>query len=112
MNIIRQLDDGDWIVLAKPKRRIKVMDKLIFSDKDQVSADVIGFEDEHIKIRFNQNKDILSWIGSNGNYHFHLTLQLNEILELRIVNLIKQFMLSTLGLQQHQLLVCILQKNY
>ena len=66
MNIIRQLDDGDWIVLAKPKRRIKVMDKLIFSDKDQVSADVIGFEDEHIKIRFNQNKDILSWIESNG----------------------------------------------
>ena len=66
LNIIRQLDDGDWIVLAKPKRRIKVMDKLIFSDKDQVSADVIGFEDEHIKIRFNQNKDILSWIESNG----------------------------------------------
>ena len=48
LNIIRQLDNGDCIILAKPKRRIKVMDKLIFSAKDQVSADVIGFEDEHI----------------------------------------------------------------
>ena len=66
LNIIRQLDDGDWIILAKPKRRLKIMDKLIFSDKDQVSADVIGFEDEHVKIRFSQNIDMSAWIDSNG----------------------------------------------
>ena len=63
---IRQLDDGDWIILAKPKRRLKVMDKLIFSDKDQVSADVVGFEDGHVKIRFNQNMDMMAWIENNG----------------------------------------------
>ena len=66
LNIIRQLDDGDWIILAKPKRRLKIMDKLIFSDNDQVSADVVGFEGEHVKIRFDQDMDMVSWIESNG----------------------------------------------
>ena len=66
LNIIRQLDDGDWVILAKPKRRLKIMDKLIFSDEDKVSADVVGFEDEHVKIRFNQNMDMMAWIESNG----------------------------------------------
>tara|TARA_B100001121_G_scaffold309372_1_gene336012 strand:+ start:252 stop:1307 length:1056 start_codon:yes stop_codon:yes gene_type:complete len=66
LNIIRQLDDGDWIILAKPKRRLEIMDKLIFSDKDDVSADVIGLEDQHVKIRFNQNMDMVAWIEDNG----------------------------------------------
>ena len=66
LNIIRQLDDGDWVILAKPKKRLKITDKLIFSDKDHVSADVVGFEDEHVKIRFNQNMDMMTWIESNG----------------------------------------------
>ena len=66
LNIIRQLDDGDWVILAKPMRRLKIMDKLIFSDEDKVSADVVGFEDEHVKIRFNQNMDMVAWIENNG----------------------------------------------
>ncbi len=66
LNIIRQLDDGDWIILAKPKRRLQILDKLIFSDKDDVSADVIGLEDQHVKIRFNQNMDMVAWMENNG----------------------------------------------
>ena len=58
LNIIRQLDDGDWVILAKPKRRLKILDKLIFSDEDKVSADVVGLM--CLKVFVNGDKNLYS----------------------------------------------------
>ena len=55
------------------------MDKLIFSDKDHVSADVVGFEDEHVKMGLsNQNTgydglDREQWKITTTTLHYSTT---------------------------------------
>ena len=68
LNLVKEVGNGCWLILAKPKKRIKINDKIIFSAVDSVEAKVVAFEeDDHIKISFNIEKDkLLKWIYVNG----------------------------------------------
>ncbi len=68
LNLIEKVRSDEWLVLLKPKRRVKVNDKIIFCDKDKINAEVVSFEyGEHVKIRFNKSiNDLDNWIIDNG----------------------------------------------
>jgi len=68
VNLIKKISKSEWLILAKPKRRLIVGDHLLFSKNDNVIADIVSFEkEEHIKINFNLKEgDIDDWLFSNG----------------------------------------------
>ena len=68
LNLIKELEDGCWLILVKPKKRIQINDNIIFSATDQIEAKVLAFEeDEHVKISFNFEKEkLIKWIFDNG----------------------------------------------
>ena len=68
VNLIKKISKSEWLILAKPKRRLIAGDHLLFSKNDNVIADIVSFEkEEHIKINFNLKEgDIDEWLFSNG----------------------------------------------
>jgi S-adenosylmethionine:tRNA ribosyltransferase-isomerase len=68
INLIKKHSLSEWLILAKPKRRLVVGDKLLFSEVDNVVAQIISFEKEdHIKIKFNlEEGDLDDWLFANG----------------------------------------------
>ena len=68
LNLIKELEDGSWLILVKPKKRVRINDKIIFSATDEIEATVLAFdEDDHIKISFNLDKEkLIKWIFING----------------------------------------------
>ncbi len=68
VNLIKKISINEWLILAKPKRRIIVGDHLLFSEEDNIIADIVSFEKEdHIKIKFNiEKEDLDNWLFSNG----------------------------------------------
>jgi S-adenosylmethionine:tRNA ribosyltransferase-isomerase len=68
VNLIKKISNNVWLILAKPKKRLIIGDHLLFSNNDNVIADIISFEKEdHIKIKFNiEEGDLDDWLFSNG----------------------------------------------
>jgi len=68
INLIKKISFSEWLILAKPKRRLVVGDKLLFSEVNNVVAQIISFEKEnHIKIKFNlEEGDLDDWLFANG----------------------------------------------